>query len=262
MEWKGALIDVEGTLIDGKSGAPVPGAVEWFAEIQDKGTPYLIATNITTEPPSEIADNLSELGFSLERGSIHSPLGMLEEKADTAVLGRTLVFGLPRLKRFLVELGVEVVRDADADTVLFGWDPSIDFRSLAVAVTAVADRGARLVGLHENRLFRDSSGSLFPGVGAFVRALEYATGTAAEIWGKPGRDYFLRALEKIGLPPGDVVMIGDDAPGEIAGAKRLGMGGCFVLSGQYRDTAVLARISDKEQPDLVLPDITRLRMRK
>lgn len=262
MDWKGMLIDVEGTLIDGKSGQPVPGAVEWFVRLQSKSIPYLIATNITTEPPSEVAANLSELGFYLDPGSIHSPIGMLEEKAKTADLGRTLVFGLPRLKEFLVELGVETVTGADADTVLFGWDPSIDFGLLATAVTAVAEHGARLVGLHENRLFRDSSGSLFPGVGAFVRAVEYATGVGAEIWGKPGRAYFERALEKIGLPPEEVIMIGDDAPGELAGAKRMGMSACFVLSGQYRDTRVLARIADEEKPDLVLPDISEISLER
>lgn len=252
------LIDIEGTLLKAKGTGPVDGAVDWFAGLAERGIPYLLATNITTDTPDEVAAKMRDSGFDVGRSDIISPLSMLKERVLSEPMGRVLSFGLPRLKNYLEEIGLELTDGPGADTVLLGWDPTVSFNSLSAAVTALVDNSARLVALHENRIFRHADGLVSPGVGSFVRALEYASGRKAEILGKPGADFFTAALKKLGFEARETMMIGDDAPGEIAGAKRFGMSACFVLSGQYRDTGILSMLKPTERPDLVLSDVTEI----
>lgn len=45
--------------------------------------------------------------------------------------------------------------------------------------------------------------------GAFVEALEYASGVKAEVVGKPEKSFFLEALNDLRVEPHEAIMIGD-----------------------------------------------------
>jgi ribonucleotide monophosphatase NagD (HAD superfamily) len=75
-----------------------------------------------------------------------------------------------------------------------------------------------------NQVFKDADGELSFDAGAFVRALEYSSGTTPVLLGKPSPDFFLAGIPGIGCDPRDVVMIGDDAESDVAGALRAGIG--------------------------------------
>lgn len=66
--------------------------------------------------------------------------------------------------------------------------------------------GASLIAIHEGRYYKRPDG-LSLGPGAFVKGLEYATNTKAEVIGKPTAEFFRAALEDI--PPEEAIMIGD-----------------------------------------------------
>jgi ribonucleotide monophosphatase NagD (HAD superfamily) len=78
--------------------------------------------------------------------------------------------------------------------------------------------------------------------GAFVAALEYATGTRALLVGKPAPLMFRSAVASLAaevaasgarrLVRGEVAMVGDHASQDIAGARRAGLLGILVLSGR------------------------------
>jgi 4-nitrophenyl phosphatase len=146
---------------------------------------------------------------------------------------------------------VELTGDAEADTVLLAFDRSMSYSALSVAISAVHDHGARLIALHENRIFRDAAGRLEPGLGAWVRAIEYATGSEALVVGKPSTAYYRAALDRLGVAAAETTMISDDPFGDPAGAKVLGMRTVFVLSGKYADRGILASPALAVQPDQV-----------
>lgn len=54
--------------------------------------------------------------------------------------------------------------------------------------------------------------------GAFVAALEYATGREATIVGKPSPAFFRAAAESMGVDLPDVAVVGDDITTDVAGA--------------------------------------------
>ncbi|WP_292634210.1 HAD-IA family hydrolase, partial [Mesorhizobium sp.] len=95
--------------------------------------------------------------------------------------------------------------------------------------------GADFVALAVNRTFKDADGQLSLDAGAFVAALEFASGRSPVVLGKPSPDFFLSALADLDCPAADAVMVGDDAEGDVAGALRAGLGAALLVrTGKYR----------------------------
>ena len=88
--------------------------------------------------------------------------------------------------------------------------------------------------------------------------LEAATGRRAEaIVGKPSPHMAAAVRLRLGLPPDDVVIVGDRIQTDVAMARTAGMRAALVLSGATRADDLLA--TDAGQwPDFVLADVTQL----
>jgi ribonucleotide monophosphatase NagD (HAD superfamily) len=52
--------------------------------------------------------------------------------------------------------------------------------------------------------------------------------------GKPERPFFDMAIKTLGLPPNQVVMIGDSIETDIGGAQRAGIEAILVRTGNYQ----------------------------
>jgi len=114
--------------------------------------------------------------------------------------------------------------------------------------------GALLIALEKDRVWMAEDG-LSLSAGPFVAALEYATGREAHLVGKPSPDFFGLALQALGIPAGEVAMVGDDIRTDIGGARRAGMAGILVRTGKYRDdTARASGIT----PDAVIGSVADL----
>ena len=86
-----------------------------------------------------------------------------------------------------------------------------------------------------NRTFKDAAGLLSLDTGAFVAALEFASGRGPVVLGKPSPDFFLLALAGLNCPAADAVMVGDDAESDVAGALSAGLGAALLVrTGKYR----------------------------
>lgn len=71
-----------------------------------------------------------------------------------------------------------------------------------------------------------------------MAALEYATGRAAYVVGKPARGFFDEVLRGLGVGADAAAMVGDDVESDIGGALRAGLAGILVRTGKYREDAV------------------------
>jgi ribonucleotide monophosphatase NagD (HAD superfamily) len=69
-------------------------------------------------------------------------------------------------------------------------------------------KGCPLIAVHKARYYKKSDG-LALGPGPFIEALEYASGRAANIVGKPEKSFFQSALDRLGVSADETVMIGD-----------------------------------------------------
>ena len=97
--------------------------------------------------------------------------------------------------------------------------------------------GAKLIALHKGRYFQTESGLKLDS-GAFVAALEHATGQNAHIIGKPSASFFEIASSDINAKPDDLIMLGDDLINDIGGAQQAGLHAVLVQTGKFRKDLV------------------------
>lgn len=93
--------------------------------------------------------------------------------------------------------------------------------------------GAELIALQKGKYFVRADGC-YVDTGAFVAALEYASGKTARVLGKPEKEFFNACLSEMALDAADVVIVGDAVSTDIEGAVRIGAGGVLVRTGKYQ----------------------------
>lgn len=142
------------------------------------------------------------------------------------------------------------------DAVVIGdlgddWTPQL----LNEAFRYVMD-GAELVALQHGRYWLGPDG-LTLDAGAWVAALEHATGRDAVVCGKPNREFFEAAVASLGgsADRRSVVMVGDDLWNDVEGAQRAGLQGWLVKTGKFREDVLQA---SGIRPDRVIDSIVHL----
>ena len=105
--------------------------------------------------------------------------------------------------------------------------------------------GSRIIALHKGRYFLTDCG-LQIDTGAFIKGIEYATGTISKSIGKPNKDFFSIAIESFKCKPNEIAMIGDDLVNDIYGAQKNDIIGILVKTGKFMS-------SDLKKNDII-PD--------
>jgi HAD superfamily hydrolase (TIGR01458 family) len=242
---KGVLLDISGVLLDGD--AVLPGAVESVMRLRAAGLPIRFLTNTTRQSKRRLLHQLQSHGFGAAPDEVFAPVAAARAwLAKYGYVPHLLVH--PDLEEDFAGCPSE----GPPAVVLGDAAQRFTYDSLNAAFREL-QHGAPLLALARNRIFRDRDGDFSLDAGPFVEALEYASGTKALLFGKPSPDFFLAAVESIGCDPADVVMVGDDAESDVAGALFAGIGtGILVRTGKYRDgdeTAV------QPQPSAVVDDV-------
>ena len=249
MRWSALLIDLDGTLYSGDT--PFPGAVEGLQRLATLNVPRRYLTNTTRMSRRTLAERLRGMGFAIDAEEIFTA-----PRAAAALLAsrgaRRIALHLPESTREdfpgfeIVEEGAEAVVVGDLGE---GWS----FERLNRAFQQLLE-GAELIALQKNRYWNTGSG-LALDAGPFVVALEFASGTAATVVGKPTREFFRLAAQGLETHADRVLVIGDDVEADVGGAQGAGMRGALVRTGKYRPEVVER---SGIQPDLEAPDFGTL----
>jgi HAD superfamily hydrolase (TIGR01458 family) len=247
-ELEGVLLDIDGVLTT--SWRPLPGAASTLEWIRGRGVPFALITNTTTHTRAELAATLHGAGIDVEPSEILTAV-----VATAAYLreehGGARVFLLSDGDARADLEGIELV-DADADVVVLGGaSDAFSYRAINRVFRMVAD-GASLVAMHRNMYWQTSDGLQLDG-GAYVAAIEEATGVRAHVCGKPSASYFGAGVDALGVTRARVAMVGDDIANDVTAAQELGMIGVLVRTGKYTD-GDLAR----GRPDHVIASVADL----
>src|SRR5579859_4422696 len=245
--FRGVLLDIDGVLH--VSMHPIAGAAETLHWLERQGYRTCFVTNTTTSSRAALVRNLQAIGLPLaEERVVTAPVATaayirqhypgkrcwLLTKGDTARDFEGIA---------LVESGADIV-------VIGGAEELLSYEAMNHAFRMLMD-GAVLLATHTNLYWRTNEGLQLDS-GAYIRALEAATGKQATILGKPDRAFFEQALRSIGVPASEAVMIGDDIENDIGGAQKAGIRTLLVCTGKHNaDSPLLKRI----QPDAILPSI-------
>lgn len=251
---KGILFDMDGVLYEGER--PVAGAAEAITWCRQAGLPFLFLTNTTSRPRSSLLGKLAGVGIDVTEEQILTPPLAARRWLEAHHVGPIALFvpaatraefdGLDSIDwRTATQAAAVIVGDLGE-----GWD----FHTLNTAFRLLmSDRQPPLLALGLTRYWQAEDG-LRLDTGPFVKALEYASDRQAVVLGKPARPFFETALHLLGLPPAQVIMIGDDIRSDIEAAQQTGMRGVLVRTGKFRPADLEAGI----MPYAVLDSVASL----
>jgi 4-nitrophenyl phosphatase len=249
---KAYLIDIEGVLVRDKRYQPVSGAVDWMTSLAAGGRPFCLVSNNTTHRPGDLVADLVRVGFPVTENHLVGALGLGMEWLRERNREKIRWLGTAGLEDYWREEGFEIVTDGSCDAVVLGVNPGLSVSDLDGILGPVLDEGADLLCLHRNLFYLDGAGRRRLGPGVWAAALE-ALGGAGQVVtvGKPSERIYQESLKRVGVAPGEALFISDDPISDLVTAGRLGMRTAFVLSGKYPDHGVLARLDEKDWPDII-----------
>ena len=250
---RAVLLDLDGVLYVGDRA--LPGAAETVAWLEEQAVPFLFLTNTSSRPRHEVVQRLRRLGVPAREAQVLTPVVAAVAWLQEHGSGRPALFVPPATAAEFAALDpLPPGTAAGAGSVVVGdlgrgWSFDVlneAFRAL------MAGPDVPLLALGTTRYWRAEDG-LRLDAGAFVRALEYAAGRSAVVLGKPDPGFYAAAVRAVGVPAGQVVMVGDDVVGDVGGAQRAGLAGVLVrtgkstpedLTGPVRPDAVLDSVAD------------------
>lgn len=229
---RGALVDLDGTLVTGRS--LVAGAGRLLAVLEGR---FAVVSNDAEHTPAELAHTLGGLGLVVpEERIVLAGAATLDLVAAETPGAGIMLLGSPALVGYARRLGL----DPDAqhpDVVVVGRDRQFSFARLAAAANAVR-AGAALLVANPDRTHPGRNGLVVPETGALASAILACTGPVLHrVIGKPEPALFLAGLALLGLEPAQAVMIGDNPETDGLGAERLGMRFLLVRAGELADPA-------------------------
>ena len=249
--------DLDGTLYRGD--AAIPGAVAILGRLRATGVPFRCLSNTSSRPRSALLARLRGYGFEIREEELLTGTlaagGLLRARGSRRVLPLVTAAAAADLAGFELVGGTSGTPPGPVDAVLVGdlgdaWSDAL----MQEAFHALMG-GAAFLGVSRDRYWRRGE-ALVMDCGAYVAGLEYATGRAATIAGKPSPAFYAAALASLGDPaPRDVAMIGDDPWSDVAGAQAAGMQGWFVSSGKADASALEG---SGVQPDRVLGSVAEI----
>lgn len=225
------LLDLDGCVWVGEEAAP--GAPEAVAALRHAGVGLAFVTNDARQSGEDFVRKLWRLGLQASLEEVVTVGGALQHLLAERFSGggRAFVIGSPAVFRHVGDAGLRIVNGTDlatrADVVVVAGHDAFDYAELRDATQAVL-RGAHLVGACRDATYPMADGP-WPGSGALLAAVEYATGRHAETVGKPDAGIFRTALDRLG--PGSALVVGDRLDADLAGAHAAGLDAAIVLTG-------------------------------
>lgn len=232
----GMALDMDGTVYHGE--CPIPGAQEFISRLRDAGIPFRFLTNNSSHPRGFYADRLARMGFDAGPCDVlTSTVATVRYLKKERPHAKVFALASPEVGREIVGSGIDLVdADDDPDIVLLTFDKTIDYEKINAGYRCLV-AGAELVATHPDDLCPTENGYDVD-IGPFIRLYESLTGKKATVVGKPNRLMLDMAALEMGIPPEDVVMVGDRLSTDIRMASDAGTSSVLVLSGET-DRAML-----------------------
>jgi glycerol 3-phosphatase-2 len=227
------ILDLDGCVWVGDRATE--GAVEAIAELRERGKRLAFATNDARSAGEDYVTRLWRLGIQASLADVVTVGGAMQHLLAETRAGRTaFVIGTAAMHRHVADAGLRILNATDlasrAEVVVVAGTDEFTYDDLRNASLA-ARRGADLLATARDPTYPQPDGP-WPGTGAILAAVEYASGRAATIVGKPEPQLFLTALDRLGN--GRTLVVGDRLDTDIEAATRTELDAALVLTGGTR----------------------------
>ncbi len=241
--YHGYIFDLDGTIW--MSSQLVPGAKEAVAALRARGCRIVFLTNNSDGTRKMFADRLTSLGLQAAPEEIVSTSYVAARYLNAHSPGcRCYVIGADPVREELCRAGLSLSdRPGEIDYVVIGIDRDFTYRKLQIAFEAIR-AGARFLATNPDPYSPSARGDLAD-IGALIAAIEVASEHKLDVMvGKPSTYIVQVALDAIGLPKEDCLLVGDQLGTDVLAGKSAGLRVALFL----RDPRVREQLAD--WPDL------------
>jgi NagD protein len=247
-ELRHLALDLDGTLYLGETRFDfTPGFLQQLRQV---GVGHTFFTNNSSKSDRQYLVKLKGMGIDARLEDIYSSTHATIDHLRGNFPGarRLFVLGTRGLHEQFTEAGYTVC-DSDPEVVVIGFDTDLVYRRLARAAWWI-QQGKPYLATHPDLTCPTDQSLVLPDCGAICRLLDAATGRRPDaVLGKPNVTMLDGLRQHLGLERSQMAIVGDRLCTDMAMARRAGVMGVLVLSGE-------ARLQDLEEipdrPDLVV----------
>lgn len=254
------MFDVDGTLAhrgaDGRAHAQ-PGAVAVLDRIRASGRRLVLFTNASHVTSATVAKGLRDDGIPVSDEELLTPIDSATSHLLRRYRGQPVqLFATEAVHEHMVAAGVPVTRGDDAKVVFVAHLRHVDLDEVERAARAV-ECGAPLLTSSYVRGYAGADGTILSRGAMITAAIAKAGGTRPRVVGKPSRAAVAELTRRLGVPAGEIVVIGDDARMDIALGKLGGSRTILVRSGISGDIPLDA-LPASQRPDAAINAVAEL----
>jgi len=245
------LMDMDGVLVH--EDHMIAGADQFIAELNERGTNYVVVTNNPIYTRRDLRARLLATGLDIAEHRIWtSALATAKFLHSQRPGGSAYVIGEVGLTTAMHEAGY-VLTDRNPDYVVLGETRTYSFEAITTAIRLI-DEGARFVSTNPDATGPSRNG-LLPAAGAVAALIEKATGKKPYFVGKPNPLMMRSALRAIGAHSESTLMVGDRMDTDVIAGLEAGLATILVVSG-ISTTATIEQYPFR--PSLIIDSVADL----
>lgn len=248
-------LDMDGTIYMGTTLFPF--TKRFLASLSDAGIGYSFLTNNPSKSIDDYLHKLSGMGIEASREEMYtSALATIDYIKTAYPKSRNLfLLGTPSMIAEFEAAGFRsAADDADdvPDAVVVAFDMTLEYSRLCRAAWWIS-QGLPYIATNPDRVCPTDQRVVLVDCGSICKCLEHATGRRPDITlGKPDPNMLSGIVNRYGLRPDEIAMVGDRIYTDVAMARNAGALGVLVLSGE---TTLDVALSSEPQPDITALNI-------
>ena len=252
-------LDMDGTIYMGSTLFPF--TIEFLDSMSKAGIGYSFLTNNPSRSVADYLKKLAGMGIQADEGNMYTTsLAAIDYiKANYPDARRLFLLGTPSMISQFEKAGfISCADDPDdvPDVLVVAFDMTLEYSRLCRA-SWWASQGVPYIATNPDRVCPTDQRTVLVDCGSMCRCIEHATGRCPDITlGKPDPNMLKGILDRHGLKPEEIAMVGDRIYTDTAMARNAGAFGVLVLSGET--TLETAEAAVEDAPDLICRDIKEL----
>jgi len=248
-------LDMDGTIY--KGGTLFSCTLPFIAQMRQLGIGCTFLTNNPSKSSTDYLAHLKKMGLTATADELYTSAQATIDclRRRFPEVKKLYVLGTPSMLAEFRDAGFTLMADSASDApdaVVVGFDMTLSYARICRAAWWI-QQGKLFVATNPDRVCPTDQPTVLVDCGSICAMLEKATGRAPDIvLGKPDPAMLSGILDRHGLRPAQIAMVGDRIYTDILMAHRADAFGVLVLTGE-------ATVRDAEQanprPHLVVPSL-------
>ena len=255
---KHVALDMDGTIYLG--GTLFPFTKDFLSKMTANGIGYSFLTNNPSKSIDDYLHKLEGMGIEANEENMYTTsLAAIDYiKANYPEARKLFLLGTPSMISQFEKAGFISCADSPddvPDVLVVAFDMTLEYSRLCRAAWW-ASQGVPYIATNPDYVCPTDQKVVLVDCGSICKCIEQATGRCPDITlGKPDPNMLKGILDRHGLKPEEIAMVGDRIYTDVAMAHNAGAFGVLVLSGETTlETAKNAAVA----PDLIVRDIEEL----